>query len=794
MGSPPRHGRRLSRRLISISALVLIGMGVSTSAVADISADLRNNAQVFGQFDPADEIETYSVFIPEGAAFSVSVKGKKLKGGKTPASTFRVTDADENVVATPTVRGAGAVLKKWIVPASATYRIEVRGDGVNAGLYQLKLKWKTPKKRADSGDVPAGGTREVPFAADRGAVASFLTKRGKGAATLPRLLRVLGPDGEVVREFGPGESPTATSHKVPNIRLDATGDYRFVVEDLTGNGGAAASSVKVKAPKLPKAKIVLTDEALGLTQFLAKEGLQAAVIGPEGGTFIADDEGVGSVIGSGINVPPGGLPVPTAVVIGEGTSVPSPDPDLEARSEATFFGPDGLAFSGDATVSVPLDLVGLGGSADSITIVQQESDGTTSVIDTGSYTFDDTDGTVSFPVSHFTSFQVFGNQPAPIESRVTADTPDPLDEFGYSAAMDGEVGVIGAPGEDTSGADAGAVYGFERNGEFWGKTHRIDAEPPVVGGEFGTDLAIDGNRLVVTDLTSVYVFEFDGTSWVQQARMFALDGAGPSERFGEPVDVSGDTIVVGAHLHDAGILDGGGVYVFTRDGDGNWDQSQFILPTVPSSGDLFGIDIALDGDRLMVAAAGLDTFAINGGGIIEFNLVGDAFVEGQAFAFPGIGPERYLGSLRAMAFQGDTLAVGSTTNADRSGEVHVFDRSSGLWEHDSVLIPQDAAPGALFGSAVALDGPRMVVSARNESQAATRAGAGYEFERDQAGEWIETWKLIATDARGEDQFGFNSGFSELGFVLTYTQREGGGAYFFQLPPVDALEEFKPDAE
>ena len=52
-----------------------------------------------------------------------------------------------------------------------------------------------------------------------------------------------------------------------------------------------------------------------------------------------------------------------------------------------------------------------------------------------------------------------------------------------------------------------------------------------------------------TDSGSAYIFKWDGTSWSQQQKLTASDGAA-NDSFGYSVSISGDYAIVGRHDDD----------------------------------------------------------------------------------------------------------------------------------------------------------------------------------------------------------------------------------------------------
>ncbi|MFQ5983431.1 MAG: hypothetical protein ACE5KS_08670, partial [Woeseiaceae bacterium] len=68
-----------------------------------------------------------------------------------------------------------------------------------------------------------------------------------------------------------------------------------------------------------------------------------------------------------------------------------------------------------------------------------------------------------------------------------------------------------------------------------------------------------------TNSGSAYVFTRSGTTWTQQAKLIASDGAF-ADQFGRSVALAGDTAVIGAIFDDDAGTNSGSAYVFTRSG------------------------------------------------------------------------------------------------------------------------------------------------------------------------------------------------------------------------------------
>jgi len=145
------------------------------------------------------------------------------------------------------------------------------------------------------------------------------------------------------------------------------------------------------------------------------------------------------------------------------------------------------------------------------------------------------------------------------------------DVFGTSCAISGDTVVIGARSADSdTGANSGAAYVFVRSGSSWLQQAKLTAGDGASGDQFGNSVAISGDTLVVgayldddagMDSGSAYVFVRSGSSWLQQAKLTAGDGAA-TDIFGSSVAISGDTAVVGAYLDDDAGMDSGSAYIY----------------------------------------------------------------------------------------------------------------------------------------------------------------------------------------------------------------------------------------
>lgn len=288
--------------------------------------------------------------------------------------------------------------------------------------------------------------------------------------------------------------------------------------------------------------------------------------------------------------------------------------------------------------------------------------------------------------------------------------------FGKAIAFSGDTVLVGAPFESVgANGQEGAVYAFFRIGNAWIYQARLEAADAESGSLFGESIALSGDTaLIGSGFRSVdanvrqgaaYVFVRDGSTWGQQAKLTAADGAA-GDQFGLSVAISGDSALVGANGHDVGPNeDQGAAYLFDRTG-AVWSQRAKLLAVdgVPRSE--YGRAVALDGDVALVGAPAMNAAALNQGAVYAFRLASGAWVSmGKLVAIDG-APGDYFGG--SLALSGRRVVIGApmagAASAGRPGAMYVFDRIGQAWLDQGSVRIASSAPGDRFATAVALNG------------------------------------------------------------------------------------------
>jgi uncharacterized repeat protein (TIGR01451 family) len=238
------------------------------------------------------------------------------------------------------------------------------------------------------------------------------------------------------------------------------------------------------------------------------------------------------------------------------------------------------------------------------------------------------------------------------------------DFFGNSVALSGNTALIGASFKKIgSNTYQGAVYAFTRSGATWSQQQKLTAADGAASDYFGYSVALSDNTALVgasykkigsnASQGKAYVFTRSGSAWSQVQELTAFDGAA-SDRFGGSVALSGNTALIGAPGVNS---QRGAAYVFARSGS-SWGQQQKLTAADGATYDLFGSSVALSGNTALVGAI---TATVNGnvqqGAAYFFNRIGASWSLQQKLVDSGGASNNRFGS--GVALSGDTAIVGA---------------------------------------------------------------------------------------------------------------------------------------
>jgi hypothetical protein len=300
------------------------------------------------------------------------------------------------------------------------------------------------------------------------------------------------------------------------------------------------------------------------------------------------------------------------------------------------------------------------------------------------------------------------------EQKLGAEDGAEADSFGWSVALDGDRALLGAYGSEFY---RGAAYIFVRSGGSWVEEQKLVASDGARGDNFGWSVALEGDRALVgafakdSSKGAAYVFVRRGSSWTQDAELIASD---PSEKdqFGYSVALAGDRALVGAPGKDA---DRGAGHVFVRDGS-SWVEEQKLVASDGAgssqgglvSGDHLGVSVALAGERALLGA--YDHGDLQGAAYVFVQGDGTWTEEQKLVASDGAVGARFGG---ATSLRSDRALVGAFASSSARGAAYVFLRNDSAWSEEQILTASDGLDMDLFGWSVSLGADRALVGAQS---------------------------------------------------------------------------------
>jgi len=327
------------------------------------------------------------------------------------------------------------------------------------------------------------------------------------------------------------------------------------------------------------------------------------------------------------------------------------------------------------------------------------------------------------------------------QAKLTASDGAANDQFGKSVAIEGDTIVVGAHQDDSF---SGSAYVFQRTETTWTQQAKLIARDGAASDYFGTSVAIAGDTIVVgahfddgngSNSGSAYVYMRTGTTWSQQAKLTASDAAA-NDVFGVSVAIAGDTIVVASDLDDDNGIDSGSVYVFTRTGT-TWTQQAKLIANDGAASDFFGYNVAIAGDTIVVGARMHDDNGNNSGSAFVFTRTGTTWTQ-QAKLTASDGAASDLFGF-SVAIAGDTIVVGAAYDDNEngsdsgsvyidSGSAYVFTRTGTTWTEQAKLTANDAGEFDSFGISVAIDVDTIVVGSYLDNDNGIDSGSAYVYD------------------------------------------------------------------
>ena len=359
------------------------------------------------------------------------------------------------------------------------------------------------------------------------------------------------------------------------------------------------------------------------------------------------------------------------------------------------------------------------------------------------------------------------------------------DNHAISVAISGDYIISGAWHEDHNGtggdpmnnAGAAYIYHYDSTTEEWTQEAKLLAADREIGDWFGISVDISGTYAVIGAVEenaargAAYVFERNSSGiWVQVAKLEATLRQS-SDRYGNSVSISGNTLVVGAYHEDEDenetntLQNAGSAYIYSRI-NGVWTLTEKIVASDRDPNDYFGHSVAIHEDKLIVGAYHRDTPTLSEyGGAYAFEHNGSEWVETRIME--GIDPffgDRFGWSVDVYenyyivgAPHHDYNTTGGDPKND-AGAAYIFDSDNG-WAQTKIVggdrSGQDDAGEdvAIYGTRVLLGTPLQNYDINGDPPFWSDGGAVFVFEKDGSGLWNQEQKLLTGDRFTSDKFG-----------------------------------------
>ncbi|MDX1419634.1 MAG: T9SS type A sorting domain-containing protein [Rubricoccaceae bacterium] len=146
--------------------------------------------------------------------------------------------------------------------------------------------------------------------------------------------------------------------------------------------------------------------------------------------------------------------------------------------------------------------------------------------------------------------------------------------FGDALALDGDAVLVGAPAHDHGSAfetQRGAAYLFRRDAGVWSQTAYLTASDADNYDLFGYAVGLDGDVVLIgaygdddagNEAGAAYLFDHDGSTWMQSRKLTASDTPTGADHFGYAAVLDSGTAFLGAPHNGEAAYKAGAVYVY----------------------------------------------------------------------------------------------------------------------------------------------------------------------------------------------------------------------------------------
>lgn len=384
-------------------------------------------------------------------------------------------------------------------------------------------------------------------------------------------------------------------------------------------------------------------------------------------------------------------------------------------------------------------------------------------------------------------------------SAIQAQNSAPTDHYAAAVSVSGTFIVASVPGEEK-------VEVHQKIDGVW--TYMTTLSSGDWGDEFGHSVTVSDNKIVVGAPNSnngagaVYAWEYKANVWrpTIPAKLEATNKADePSARFGTTVELTGNTLIIGAPEAFGGSTNGdrfGAIYGWTyRNYARLWAPHVVTYSPTPQHDSGFGSAISVENENFLVVGAPRQNVTIGetitgAGTVFVFaRQVADhgeitTWEQTMEVRYPVPAQDMFFG--KSVNYAGDRLIVGAPGAADGGTAAYFYGRPDSLTyvqdmnarSVDGVITDSTVSAGDMQGAVVFGDPSSqafMVGAPGNQDK-----GAIYLYEQTEAGTWkpASISKLQPSDGQTSDAFGNVFAYYGGQFVVGVPYRDGGKGGFY----------------
>ncbi len=253
------------------------------------------------------------------------------------------------------------------------------------------------------------------------------------------------------------------------------------------------------------------------------------------------------------------------------------------------------------------------------------------------------------------------------------------DRFGFSSDIDGDTIVVGATATGLGKEFGfGGVCVFRRINEVWTRETRILPSNGQQDGRFGSSVSLQGDRVAIgaynefvtgsTHRGAAYLYERNGGLW-SQSRKFVLADQDTGNMFGSTIGLDGNRIIIGEHNSRVNGRDRqGAAYVYKLE-MGEWMFQSKLVASNGLAADLFATGVAIDQNKFLVGAPGVDRNGIGAQGGAYLFYEAPIRPDLESSSDSGISDTDNITNASSVSFRVRGITPGATVQLLRTGVV-----------------------------------------------------------------------------------------------------------------------------